>query len=124
MRALEPGARRCGTLSTASFWSPLVARQKSIGNAEHSWSVDFRVADLDAMVRQLRDSEITVDVDPEHYPNGRFANLHDPKGNPSNCGNRPVLTSMARPDPLGRGSICGTGFMDRLGLVSEGGMLR
>ena len=34
------------------------------------------------MVRQLRDSEITVDVDPEHYPNGRFANLHDPEGNP------------------------------------------
>jgi len=52
------------------------------GNAEHSWSVNFRVADLDAMVRQLRDSEITVDVDPEHYPNGRFANLHDPEGNP------------------------------------------
>lgn len=52
------------------------------GDAGHSWSVNFRVADLDAMVRQLRDALIDVEVDPETYPNGRFASLHDPEGNP------------------------------------------
>jgi predicted enzyme related to lactoylglutathione lyase len=44
--------------------------------------VNFRVRDLDAMTAQLREAGITVDVDPEPYPNGRFARLHDPEGNP------------------------------------------
>jgi glyoxylase I family protein len=34
------------------------------------------------MVQQLRAAGITVTVDPENYPNGRFARLHDPEGNP------------------------------------------
>ena len=43
---------------------------------------NFRVKDLDAMVKQLRDAGIKVDVDPEKYPNGRFARLYDPENNP------------------------------------------
>jgi glyoxylase I family protein len=46
------------------------------------WGLNFRVADLDAMVTQLRDAGIDVEVDTEEYPNGRFAQLHDPEGNP------------------------------------------
>ena len=45
------------------------------------WGVNFRVGDLDAMVAQLRAAGIPVEVDPEGYPNGRFAQLHDPEGN-------------------------------------------
>jgi glyoxylase I family protein len=45
------------------------------------WGINFRVRDLDAMVDQLTDAGIEVEVDPEVYPNGRFANLHDPEGN-------------------------------------------
>ena len=45
------------------------------------WGINFRVADLDAMVAQLRHAGIEVDVDPEDYPNGRFAQLQDPEGN-------------------------------------------
>jgi glyoxylase I family protein len=37
---------------------------------------------LDAMTAQLRAARIVVDVDPQQYPNGRFARLHDPEGNP------------------------------------------
>jgi ABC-type glycerol-3-phosphate transport system substrate-binding protein len=37
---------------------------------------------LDAIVAQLQASNITVEIDPEKYPNGRFARLHDPDGNP------------------------------------------
>jgi predicted enzyme related to lactoylglutathione lyase len=40
------------------------------------------VNDLDAMVAQLRAVRIEVKVDAETYPNGRFARLHDPEGNP------------------------------------------
>ena len=45
------------------------------------WGVNFRVRDLDAMVDQLRAGGIAVDVDPEPYPNGRFAQVTDPEGN-------------------------------------------
>ncbi|MGH9270524.1 MAG: VOC family protein [Ilumatobacteraceae bacterium] len=46
------------------------------------WGINFRVADLDGMVEQLRDAGLAVEVDPEVYPNGRFAQLSDPEGNP------------------------------------------
>ena len=46
------------------------------------WGINFRVRDLDAMVDQLRTAGIEVEVDEELYPNGRFAHLHDPEGNP------------------------------------------
>jgi predicted enzyme related to lactoylglutathione lyase len=45
------------------------------------WGINFRVGNLDAMVAQLRAGGIEVEVDAEPYPNGRFANLHDPEGN-------------------------------------------
>ena len=34
------------------------------------------------MIAQLRESGIDVEVDEEAYPNGRFARLEDPEGNP------------------------------------------
>jgi glyoxylase I family protein len=34
------------------------------------------------MVGQLRAADIAVQLDPEQYPNGRFARLDDPDGNP------------------------------------------
>ncbi len=45
------------------------------------WGLNFRVTDLDAMVAQLRAAGIVVEVDPETYPNGRFAQLQDPERN-------------------------------------------
>ena len=52
------------------------------GAADQSWMVNFRVRNLDAMVAQLRAAGISVEVDATAYPNGRFARLHDPEGNP------------------------------------------
>ena len=46
------------------------------------WGINFRVTDLEAMVAQLRAAGVDVDVDPARYPNGWFAQLHDPEGNP------------------------------------------
>jgi glyoxylase I family protein len=43
--------------------------------------VNFRVRDLDAMMAQLRAAGITVEIEGE-FPNGRFARLNDPEGNP------------------------------------------
>ena len=46
------------------------------------FGVNFRVPDLDgeAGVAQLGDHR--VEVDEKLWPNGRFASLHDPEGNP------------------------------------------
>lgn len=49
---------------------------------ERQWMVNFRVADLDAMVAQLRSADIEVTIDDEPQPNGRFARLQDPEQNP------------------------------------------
>jgi predicted enzyme related to lactoylglutathione lyase len=50
--------------------------------AEKAFMLNFRVKNLDALVAQLRKADIKVDVDPMTYPNGRFASLEDPEGNP------------------------------------------
>ncbi|GJM13177.1 MAG: hypothetical protein DHS20C12_15800 [Pseudohongiella sp.] len=52
------------------------------GKPSQMWMLNFRVKDLDAMVAQLERAGIEVEVDEEVYPNGRFARLHDPEGNP------------------------------------------
>jgi glyoxylase I family protein len=52
------------------------------GKPEQQWMINFRVANLDAIVAQLRGAGISVEVDSQEYPNGRFARLHDPEGNP------------------------------------------
>jgi predicted enzyme related to lactoylglutathione lyase len=52
------------------------------GRAEQQWMIKFRVRELAAMVEQLRAANIEVTVDATVFPNGRFARLHDPEGNP------------------------------------------
>ncbi|MNC87132.1 Glyoxalase-like domain protein [compost metagenome] len=52
------------------------------GHPAQAWMINFRVRSLDAIVGQLRGAGLEVTVDPEHYPHGRFARLHDPEGNP------------------------------------------
>lgn len=46
------------------------------------WMVNFRVRNIDKMAAQLRAAGIAIEVDPKTYPNGRFARLSDPEGNP------------------------------------------
>jgi len=52
------------------------------GDPSKVWMLNFRVRDLDKMAAQLQAAGIEVKVDPESYPYGRFARLHDPEGNP------------------------------------------
>lgn len=55
---------------------------EQFGAPGRSWAINFRVRDLEAMVEQLRAADIVVALDPADYPNGRFASLTDPEGNP------------------------------------------
>ena len=52
------------------------------GDPHKVWMLNFRVRDLDKMAAQLQAAGIEVKMDPQSYPNGRFARVHDPEGNP------------------------------------------
>jgi catechol 2,3-dioxygenase-like lactoylglutathione lyase family enzyme len=63
-------------------FAPFPETTKYFGDAQKVWMLNFRVRDLDKMAAQLQASGIEVKIDPQPYPNGRFARLHDPEGNP------------------------------------------
>ena len=65
-----------------TVFAPFRHDSNFFGRPEQQWSVNFRVRDLDAIAAQLRGAGIAVQIDPETYPNGRFANTADPEGNP------------------------------------------
>jgi glyoxylase I family protein len=63
-------------------FAPFPETTKYFGDETKQWMLNFRVSDLDKMAAQLEAAGITVKVDPTTYPNGRFARIHDPEGNP------------------------------------------
>ena len=74
----QPWTQQAG----ATAFQPFPEKTTYFGDLTKQWMLNFRVSDLDKMVRQLEAAGIEVKVDPTTYPNGRFASLHDPEGNP------------------------------------------
>jgi len=74
----EPWRQEAGP----TVFEPFSADTTYFGRKEQMWMINFRVSDLNAMVAQLRKAGIDVEVDTEKYPNGWFARLTDPEGNP------------------------------------------
>jgi hypothetical protein len=70
------------TEAGTTVFAPFSQTTKYFGDPHQVWMVNFRVRSLDRMAAQLRAAGIEVKLDPEHYPNGRFARIHDPEGNP------------------------------------------
>jgi glyoxylase I family protein len=64
-----------------TVFAPFPKDTNYFGDAQ-TWMVNFRVGNLDAMAAQLRNAGIVVEIEPNEYPNGRFARLNDPEGNP------------------------------------------
>ena len=53
------------------------------GRPTQQWMINFRVSNLDAMIRQLEAADISVETRAEWNSEvGRFARIHDPDGNP------------------------------------------
>jgi catechol 2,3-dioxygenase-like lactoylglutathione lyase family enzyme len=73
-----PWQQEAGT----TVFAPFAKDTGHFGRPEQQWMINFRVRDLAAMVAQLRRAGIEVEVDAETYPNGNFARLADPEGNP------------------------------------------
>jgi glyoxylase I family protein len=65
-----------------TVFAPFEETSDYFGDAHKVWMVNFRVRDLDRMAAQLRAAGIEVKIDPQSYPNGRFARVHDLEGNP------------------------------------------
>ena len=75
---VEPWQQEAGP----TVFSPFPRATQGMAPEGKEWVINLRVRDLDAMVAQLEADGIEVEVDPETYPNGRFAGLNDPEGNP------------------------------------------
>lgn len=65
-----------------TVFAPFRQDTEYFGDRKNQWMINFRVRDLDAMAEQLRAGGAAVEIDPQTYPNGRFAQLFDPEGNP------------------------------------------
>ena len=74
----SPWRQEAGTCS----FQPFPEKTAYFGNDAKQWMVNFRVRDMDKMAAQLTAAGIEVKIDPKVYPNGRFAHLSDPEGNP------------------------------------------
>lgn len=64
------------------MFAPFPEDSDYFGGSNQVWMINFRVHDLEAMATQLESKGVEAKVDPESYPNGRFARIHDPEGNP------------------------------------------
>lgn len=70
------------TEAGTTIFGPFKEDTTYFGDMKNQWMINFRVKNLDAMAAQLKKAGVKVEVDPEEYPNGRFAQLNDPEGNP------------------------------------------
>ena len=73
----EPWRQEAGI----TVFAPFKKDTTYFGRPEQIWMINFRVADLQAIIAQLRAAGIAIE-DPQSYPNGDFSRLHDPEGNP------------------------------------------
>lgn len=65
-----------------TVFAPFEENTEYFGKPSQQWMINFRVKNLSAMLEQLVSAGIDVEIDPEEYPNGTFASLNDPEGNP------------------------------------------
>jgi glyoxylase I family protein len=66
----------------ATAFAPFPETTKYFGDPAKQWMINFRVNNLEKMAAQLKAAGIEVTIDSQTYPNGRFARLKDPEGNP------------------------------------------
>ncbi len=66
-----------------TVFAPFEQSTEYFGEPDQQFMLNFRVRDLAAMVAQLERAGVEVRPDPNSpYPNGKFAWLNDPEGNP------------------------------------------
>ncbi len=64
-----------------TVWSPFPANTKYFEPSPAQFMINYRVADLNLLLEQLRSEGVTVDERVEEYEYGRFGWIMDPEGN-------------------------------------------
>lgn len=64
-----------------TVFAPFPETTRYFGDPTKGWMLNFRVHNLEKMAAQLRAANIEVKID-DADPNGHFARIHDPEGNP------------------------------------------
>ena len=62
-------------------WSPFPADTDYFGKPEQQYMVNYRVADLEALIETLRSEGVEVAVEIKSFDYGKFAHIVDPEGN-------------------------------------------
>lgn len=65
-----------------TVFAPFDAATDYFGDPSRPFMLNFRVADMDAMLTQLRAAGIAASHEMTMDGIGRFARIHDPEGNP------------------------------------------
>ena len=66
---------------TLTVWSPFAADTDYFGPTSNQFMVNYRVDDLDEMLKQLESAGVEIDTKREDTEYGRFAWIVDPEGN-------------------------------------------
>lgn len=82
---LDAGQTYGMLMSTAAgemtVWSTFAADTKYFGTGPATMMINYRVSNLDAMLKQLRDAGADVDDKVEDFDYGKFGWATDPEGN-------------------------------------------
>ena len=65
----------------STVWSPFPSGTTYFGPNAKPFMINYRVANLDRMLAQLRDAGVSVDAEIAELPFGRFGWCFDPEGN-------------------------------------------
>ena len=65
-----------------TVFAPFARDTDYFGRDSQQFMLNFRVADLDAMLGQLRQGGVEISREETMEGIGRFARIHDPEGNP------------------------------------------
>ncbi len=68
--------------SGPTVFAPFAMDTEYFGAMDQQWMLNFRVSNLDALIRQLQSAGIEIGRRDEIADIGSFARIHDPEGNP------------------------------------------
>ena len=63
-----------------TVWSPFTKNTEYFGPSEHDYMFNYRVADLKALLEDLRSKGVKIVGEIEEYEYGKFAHIMDPEG--------------------------------------------
>jgi predicted enzyme related to lactoylglutathione lyase len=78
--AILPGGEKPTSAEGGGIWSAFDEKTDYFGASENQFMVNFRVADRDAMLAQLREGGCDVDEKTEENDFGHFGWVTDPEG--------------------------------------------